>query len=451
VIRPLFRSRAIRQGAAAVVLCLITFALFGADIRFVPVQTGLIDNLDFARGFAGWSGVGAELRARDDGGRELRLVRSAKEPPALAVRQVLEPGRFSHIRVSAEMRTTGIETGRGRWQRAGLVMPSYGTRGERLGYWPSEIALIGKDRPWARYGRVLPVSDEIASMRLFAYVGGPAGMLAIRDLAIDGMAEASWAAPARWSLFLAWGALAAWVLAALLVPGRPLGWPLARLLGIALGVVIVVLALYPQPGLSRLVRPVNTVFFGIVEFLPTRDDVAAALSTVIGESGLDLSQREPPGGSEGSRPAGKERRAPEASPSEAGASEAGAPEAGPTMAPGGRSAMGQAPGPARETGRLGQLFPDWLGPEDRGHIAAFALLAFAIRIGFRWTPSLAILAALLILGASIEALQTFSPTRDAEFSDLASDLLGILVGLAAATLFFRLARPRQGNQEKSTR
>ena len=427
------RSNAVRQGLIGLALSLVTLALFGTEVRFVAVAPLPVANLDLARGLTGWSGLGAEILPSDNGSRELRLARLPDAPAPLVTRIVPEPGRFTHVRIAAEVRTSGIETGRERWQRAGLIVPSFGAQGVRLGHWPYEIALIGTDTAWTRYSRVLPVGHDVASMRLFAYVGGPAGVLAIRALAIDGMAEAGWALPVRLALFLAWGGLGLWVLSSLLARWRPFARPLSA----ALGVAILFFALYPQPYFHRLVRPVNATLFGIIAFLPSRDDVAAAISAALGDGGVAESGRRNGVPSPDPSQAGPRRpQEPSAAPANTAAN-GGAPPPGPASARPAKPGQGWARGP--------HLFPEWLGSEDRGHIAAFAVLAFFARLGFplaRWS---ALAAALLVLGASTEALQTFSPTRDAELSDLASDLMGILAGLALAGLV------RRGLRKTSTK
>jgi len=437
-------SRTRMQGVAAMALCLVTLALFGTDVRFVTVQPALLPDLDLSRGLAAFSGFGAEVLPSDNGGRELRLAKAPSAPAPAVIRVIPQPRRFTHIRVSAEIRTSTLEAGTERWQRAALIAPSFGARGERLGHWPYEIALIGWDTAWTRYSQILPVGDDVASMRLFAYVAAPAGVLAIRSVGIDGMAEAAWAPPVRFALCLAWGALGLWILAALFARWRPLTRPLSGVLAI----MIVVFALYPQPHFYRLVRPINAVLFGIFAVLPTRDELAAALSLTWGDGDATENgrQRVPPerpsaastgAASTGAASTGAAGQGPDSADAEPRGVGGNGATAQPADAP--RPRVAPAPGLRIEPrpGRARGLFPDWLGSEDRGHIAAFAALAFVVRLGFPLTPWVALVAALLILGVSTEALQTFSPTRDSEFADLASDLIGILAGLGLGSAVLR--------------
>lgn len=430
------------QGVAAMALCLVTLALFGTDVRFVTIQSSLLPDLDLSRGLAGFSGFGVEILPSDNGGREIRLAKTPSAPAPVVIRVIPQPRRFTHVRITAEIRTTAIEVGSERWQRAALIAPSFGARGERLGHWPYEIALIGSDRPWTRYSQILPVGDDVASMRLFAYIAGPAGVLSIRDIGIDGMAEAAWAPPVRIALCLAWGALGLWILAALFQRWRPLARPLSGVLAI----MIIVFALYPQPHFYRLVRPINTALFGIFAILPTRDELAAALSLTWGDGGATENgkQRALPERplATPARPADQDAESADADRTasrEAEVNGAGQNRAATRLAEAQKPRPGPAPGVRIEhrPGRARGLFPDWLGSEDRGHIAAFAALAFVVRLGFPLARWVALVGALLVLGASTEALQTFSPTRDSEFADLASDLIGILAGLAVASLALR--------------
>lgn len=422
---PATRAKAIRQTLAAIGLSIVTLVLFNTEVRFVPVAPALVPNLDFANGLAGWSGLGTEVLPSDDGSRELRLIKGPSGGAPIAVRMIAQPGRFSHIRVAAEMRTAAIEPGPERWQRAGLVAPSFGPRGERLTQWPYEIAMFGSDAPWTQVSRVLPVGEGVASIRLFAYVGGPAGVLALRHVTIDGMAEAAWAAPVRYGLIVAWGILGLSVLGSLLARWKPIARPLSA----ALGIVILFFALYPQPHFQRLVRPINAALFGAVAFLPSRDDVAAAISSAWGDGGTE-SDRRPAAAQRG----GRDAQAPDADANGVPAKQAQPAEA----APADNRAQRQVPpaGPRLEAVQhhAPRFFPDWLGAEDRGHIAAFAVLAFVVTFGFPQAGGLAVIGALLVLGVSTEALQTFSPTRDAELADIASDLVGILCGLALGAL-----------------
>ncbi len=72
------------------------------------------------------------------------------------------------------------------------------------------------------------------------------------------------------------------------------------------------------------------------------------------------------------------------------------------------------------------------------HAAAFAWLAFAMRLAFPHAGAVAAGAWMLGFGALIELAQAAGGVRVGEFRDLANDLVGIGVGLAA----YRLAGTR---------
>lgn len=74
------------------------------------------------------------------------------------------------------------------------------------------------------------------------------------------------------------------------------------------------------------------------------------------------------------------------------------------------------------------------GWDKANHLLAFASLAWCARLGFgAGLERLTVMAlALLGLGAGIEVLQAFEPTRSAEWADLLADAAGIGLGLCLA-------------------
>ena len=72
-------------------------------------------------------------------------------------------------------------------------------------------------------------------------------------------------------------------------------------------------------------------------------------------------------------------------------------------------------------------------PDILAHMAAYAALALAGGIAFRRARSLFMLAAgLLFLGASLELVQGFLPSRDASGYEFLANVVGIALGSAAA-------------------
>ena len=82
-----------------------------------------------------------------------------------------------------------------------------------------------------------------------------------------------------------------------------------------------------------------------------------------------------------------------------------------------------------------EVFPNLWLPDILGHMAAYAALALAGGIACRSARSLFMLAAgLALLGASLELVQALLPTRDASGYELLANIVGIALGLAAASL-----------------
>ena len=72
-------------------------------------------------------------------------------------------------------------------------------------------------------------------------------------------------------------------------------------------------------------------------------------------------------------------------------------------------------------------------PDLLAHMAAYAALASAGGIAFRGARSLLMLAGgLLLLGASLELVQGFLPSRDASGYEFLANMVGIALGSAAA-------------------
>ena len=91
-------------------------------------------------------------------------------------------------------------------------------------------------------------------------------------------------------------------------------------------------------------------------------------------------------------------------------------------------------------------FRDWLGPDKFVHLAMFGILAFLLLAGpaqqylarfNRFLVGVIILVIGTIFGFVLEALQHFVFIgRNGNIYDLAADILGLLVGIAAFYIFF---------------
>ncbi|MDH6166713.1 VanZ family protein [Variovorax boronicumulans] len=76
------------------------------------------------------------------------------------------------------------------------------------------------------------------------------------------------------------------------------------------------------------------------------------------------------------------------------------------------------------------------GWDKTNHLLAFATLAFLGRGAFPGR-TVAVLAGLLVYGGVIEVLQSFTPDRSAEWTDLLADGIGLLLGEMLTWLSWR--------------
>ena len=100
--------------------------------------------------------------------------------------------------------------------------------------------------------------------------------------------------------------------------------------------------------------------------------------------------------------------------------------------------------------------PGGTGWDKLDHLLAFAALGVIGVLALRPTPrgALLVVALLLMLGAGIEWLQGFTPSRQADFADFVADMVGAVAGTGGALLLVRLAerrtRPRADDAPGST-
>lgn len=69
-----------------------------------------------------------------------------------------------------------------------------------------------------------------------------------------------------------------------------------------------------------------------------------------------------------------------------------------------------------------------------GHAAMFAVLAFACRLSWPYTPLVIPAGALVLLGVLTEVLQLWVPGRSGTWDDMAADCTGVVTGLVVAWL-----------------
>jgi VanZ family protein len=80
------------------------------------------------------------------------------------------------------------------------------------------------------------------------------------------------------------------------------------------------------------------------------------------------------------------------------------------------------------------------GADKLNHLAAFSALALVASLAHAGAMA-PVAGGLLAYGGLIELLQSLTPTRTADWSDLAADGVGIVLGLAAMLSLARLVRP----------
>ena len=74
--------------------------------------------------------------------------------------------------------------------------------------------------------------------------------------------------------------------------------------------------------------------------------------------------------------------------------------------------------------------------DKMGHAAMFAVLAFACRLSWPYSPMAIPAGALVLLGLVTEALQLWIPGRTGAWGDMAADCAGVVLGMVVAWLLW---------------
>jgi len=388
--------------ATVVLLCLASVTLFSVPGRYVTARTGIVENLDFARGGRGWAGTpGVSLRAGAGGARILVLANEAR-PQAIIARTLPGPARFANIRIAADIRVRGVVPGPAWWNQAGFVLLSFDARGAKMKYWPWEVALLSGDRDWRRYEAVIPVAEAARRMALYLFLGGNSGTMAVRDIAVDAVNEATWFAVAEPALIALWIAVGLWILLPLVLRKRrslAAGLALLALVGVFAGV------LTPQPQLSDFTANARAAVQRLTAAFRPGAEVAEEAAKDKSAAAHQKDKKAPPQ----KKPAADEKEAPP--PGVAGGFQPGALTAGDTS--------------------------------FIAHFAAHAILAFLVCLAFRKADWRLLLPGLLLVAVSDEVLQVFVVTRTADPLDGALNAAGIVAGVTGYRLW-RVLAPRLG-------
>lgn len=384
--------------AAVVVLIVATLGLARCDGRYRLDQAGILRNPGFTDGLRYWSATGGDITPAAARGAPLWLsidaARGARPRPIAIVSQyIAEPSRFEALRVAAEIGAEDLRPGAEPWQRAGIIVYSYDQRGQRLRYWPYEVALLSAATDWRRVEAVIPIAAEAVAMRLFVYNAATTGRLAVRNLAVDAVREAPWSGAVLKLLMGVWIVVVAWIAVPLFVARstRPTGRA-----AIIVGALILVAVMTPQPDLSDAVRAVETRIGAFLTPTPTR--------------------------------------APSANETAASGDETGAPTETSAQTSAQASTKTPASAPAAGGGVFAPLragLPG-LGPERTDHFLALTLFAALAGWGWRGVPWPRRALYLATTAAAFEVVQSFVVTRTTQIGDAEANLAGVALGLALA-------------------
>lgn len=232
----------------AVLLCLATLGLFGSDARFGLERPEILPNLSLRQGFDYWqtSRGGIALRRGADPTAEFTADENVRVPHMAQV--LLDPHRFTYIRVSGEVKLDDVRPGPEPWQQGAVKLRIFDRNGGILWYWPYEILRLSGTTDWREFEAVLPVGREVAAMRLYVYLGGLSGKMSVRRLSMDAVTENQWFKIVRAILLLLWCMLALWIFVPLFVRKQE---RIVRRISILFGLAVLVAVVSPQPHLRN--------------------------------------------------------------------------------------------------------------------------------------------------------------------------------------------------------
>ena len=384
--------------AAVLVLCAASlYANFGG-IRYETAFSSIVPS-----GFdTNWPHTPWGVRR---GAQDRTIVDVARVPDrefSYAVRTLPRIGGVDGLRIGVEGRSAGVVDGPKPWQNARVILLSFDAKGKRLRYVPYEVLALDGTTDWTRGQAVIPFVPETARLNLAIVNAALAGEIAVRNLTVDAVRETPVYRELRNLLVALWVLVGAWALYPVLLHpllrrgtnGR------AHLAVTVIGGVLLAGVLAPEPTLERAIAAV-------------KHDVARPLmAAIVGEN---VSSRRAPMDASATAPAAAP---PAAEPSE----------------PAGDSRVATA-----VTAALDRAPPLDL---DFGHVMGFATLALALVFAFPTARRRDLFAALVLLGAAIEVVQSFYVSRSAETSDLARDTAGAAAGIALALLWLWLRARR---------
>jgi len=365
---------------ALILLSAATLALFGAGDRYRIVERELLPNLNFLEIGRYWRGTVGGVHFIP-GPPTTLVLRNSGHRQTFVTQTLADPHRFDNIRIAVEARLEGIEAGRAWWQKAGVFVQSYDGNGDRMAYWPSNVAFLTGTHPWQRYDVVIPTTAAMKKMEIFILHGGNSGELRIRNLQVDFAKEATWFSASENALLFLWIATTVWILLPLAIQNRRA--PLACLT-LATFIGILAISVMPQPLLSTSSKPAL--------------DKVAILMAAADDDAESPTQKTTP--KEPSKPAAKAKR------------------------PKKKAAMG---GNIQASKAQIQLKGD--RRQYVAHFLSHAILALLAGLAFSRVGWWRLSVCLLLAGMTNEILQIFVVTRSAGLADGIANIAGAAAGL----------------------
>lgn len=426
------RASALALSLLALGLAALSYAVVEAPARYVSVGTDPGESAAEA-----WQGSASGVQRVDGDDRgtiEARLLAEGTDRIPY-IRQIVEvPAEVDGIRARASMQAAHLVPGPQRWQIGRFQLLTYTPSQGLLPYWPSQVAQVLSPTGWRHYDTVIPMPGDPVIVVAVIYNGAAAGVLHVRDVRIEAVAERPLYRYLRWALLGAWTAIAVAVAWRLL---RPASGVARRATLLLLGAIALGSVLTPQPLFKTITDPLDErlqAWMDQLEPTPAALRPPAARTT---EEATEANRKAPRAAERSgarSKHEGANRGTAAAQPSQE-------PPAG---RPDPRQATSPAP-PARTEAAPAQtahpmaivkdvmvrigLGRDDVSTKSTGHFAAFFLIAVASYLAFPRAAFGVRVLALTAFVVSTECLQLFVVTRTASIADLVIDAAGVALGL----------------------
>ncbi|MCH9052407.1 MAG: hypothetical protein IIA72_15230 [Proteobacteria bacterium] len=376
-----------RQSTVLIVLltalCAATYLIIERPWRYSVVEPDVFQDQNLVDGLAHWKKSTSGLRINETQ-KYLCLGPGTPANIPFLVRSIPLSPKFDFVRISAGSKAVRLAPGNEPWQQGHILVRSFNGEGTWLWYWPSKLAVLAGNSPWADHRLTVPVHNTIRDMWLVVYNGGQSGEICLRSLHVEGLRERPMFTFMRYGLFVAWGSLLLWVGRAVL---RARGSPFFKAIFLGVGLATLVMVVLPQPYYGRLVNPFEK-----------------SLSSVVVSSEAKGSPQADAGG-----PSAKQLLPESEVPS----------------------------GPETERGFRIEV-PEWIleriSFEDIVHAGSFLLLAFFACLAYRHLSLPVLLLFLFATPPASEAVQFLLVTRSSEWRDLVADGIGVFIGVGAASL-----------------